>query len=197
MSTTKNVRTRGSHRRFDPDEAVATAKHLFHARGFDALGVAEITSALGINPPSFYAAFGSKMGLYNRVLDRYAQTDAIPLAEIMRPDRPVADALTAVLEDAARRYAADPVATGCLVIEGTRCDDEEARAAACAFHDAAGEMIRAYVAERYPDDAQRIADFVCSTTAGLSAMARNGLDLERLLVVARLAGKTLAQELPS
>ena len=63
MTDTKNIRSRGRPRRFDPDQAVATAKQLFHARGFDAVGVAEITSVLGINPPSFYAAFGSKMGI--------------------------------------------------------------------------------------------------------------------------------------
>ena len=195
MDTTKNTRARGRPRRFDPEAAVGTAKHLFHARGYDAVGVAEITSALGINPPSFYAAFGSKMGLYRRVLDRYAVTDAIPLADILKPGRPVAEGVAAALEDAARRYAADPTAAGCLVIEGTRCNDEEARHAARAVHEAAGEMIRAYVAVEFPEDAERVADFVCTTTAGLSAMARNGLGLDRLLEVAGLAGETVAREL--
>ncbi|MDN8693976.1 hypothetical protein Q0M89_14505, partial [Staphylococcus aureus] len=83
-----------------------------------------------INPPSFYAAFGNKAGLYERVLDRYAETRAIPFDELLRPDRPVAEALSAVLEIAARRYAADPDATGCLVLESTRCNDNEAREAA-------------------------------------------------------------------
>ncbi len=195
MDTTKNTRTRGRPRRFDPEQAVDIAQHLFHARGFDALGVAEITAALGINPPSFYAAFGSKMGLYRRVLDRYAVTEAIPFAEILKPERPVAEGLALLLEEAARRYAADPAAPGCLVIEGTRCDDEEARQAACAFQAEAADMIRAYIALKYPEKAERLADFLCTTAAGLSAMARNGVDLGRLLAVARLASEPLTREL--
>ena len=74
MTTTNISRARGRPRRFDPDEALATAQRLFHQRGYDAVGVVDLTKALGINPPSFYAAFGSKASLYARVLERYATT---------------------------------------------------------------------------------------------------------------------------
>ena len=49
---------------------------LFHARGYDAVGVAELVAELGIKPPSFYAAFGSKVGLLARALERYGQSEA-------------------------------------------------------------------------------------------------------------------------
>lgn len=197
MATTNYSRPRGRPRRFDPGDAVATAQRLFHARGYDAVSVADITEALGINPPSFYAAFGNKAGLYARVLDRYVGTGAIPLHDLLRPDRPVAEALASVLEEAARRYAADPAATGCLVLEGTRCNDQEAREAARVFHAAAEDMIRAYIAARYPDEAERLTDFVSTTMAGLSAKSCNGHGLDRLLATARLAGLALAQALPA
>ena len=197
MMTTNNSRPRGRPRRFDPDQAVATAQHLFHAHGYDAVSVADVTDALGINPPSFYAAFGSKAGLYARVLDRYAGTGAIPLGDLLLPDRPVAGCLASVLEEAARRYATDPDATGCLVLEGTRCNDREAREAACVFHAAAEDMIRRYIAARYPEEAERLTDFVSTVMAGLSARARNGYGLDRLLASARLAGLALAQTLPA
>jgi TetR/AcrR family transcriptional repressor for divergent bdcA len=197
MMTTNNPRPRGRPRRFDPDEAVATAQHLFHAHGYDAVSVSDVTDALGINPPSFYAAFGSKAGLYARVLDRYAGTGAIPIADLLLPDRPVAASLASVLEEAARRYAADPDTTGCLVLEGTRCNDREAREAACVFHAAAEDMIRLYIAARYPEEAVRLTDFVSTTMAGLSAKARNGHGLDRLLASARLASLAMAQALPA
>ncbi|WP_349782207.1 TetR/AcrR family transcriptional regulator [Xanthomonas arboricola] len=189
--TTETPRARGRPRAFDPDQAVATAQQLFHARGYDALSVADLTQALGINPPSFYAAFGSKAGLYARILDRYAQTGAIPLPQILDPSRPLADALADVLEQAARCYAADPAATGCLVLEGTRSNDAQAREAACGFHVAAQELIRSHIAKQCPHDADRLADFVSTTMAGLSASARHGQSLERLLASARLAGEAL------
>jgi TetR/AcrR family transcriptional repressor for divergent bdcA len=196
MDTTKKDSARGRPRRFDIDEAVAIAQQLFHARGYDAVGVADIATALGINPPSFYAAFGSKMGLYGRVLDRYAATGAIPLADLLRPDQPVAACLRAVLEEAARRYAADPEATGCLVVEGVRSNAPEARNAACGFQRDAETVIRAYIAARYPDKADAVTDFVGATMAGMSAKARAGVSLDRLMSMAKLAEKAIEQELP-
>lgn len=193
--TTNKSRPRGRPRRFDPDEAVATAQQLFHARGYDAVSVADVTETLGINPPSFYAAFGSKAGLYARVLDRYNGANAIPLANLLRSDRPVLECLAILLEEAARYYAADPVAAGCLVLEGTRSNDREAREAACAFNLAAEGVIRHYIAARHPEDAQRLTDFVSTTMSGLSAKARNGHNLDQLLATARLAGLALAQAL--
>ncbi|MDV6330063.1 helix-turn-helix domain-containing protein [Asticcacaulis sp. 201] len=192
--TTNISKSRGRPRRFDPDAAVPIAQHLFHARGYDAVSVADVTEALGINPPSFYAAFGSKAGLYARVLDNWAQTGAIPLAAILRPDRPVAEALVEVLQEAARRYAIDP-AGGCLVLEGTRCNDTEARDSALACNIAAEAVIRDYIAARYPQAAERVTDYVSTVMSGLSAKARNGHDREQLLATARMAGAVIEQAL--
>ena len=194
--TTDIPRPRGRPRGFDPDAALRTAQQLFHAKGYDAVSVADLTKALGINPPSFYAAFGSKAALYARILDRYAATGAIPLEQILRADRPVAESLAEVLDFAARAYA-DPAASGCMVLEGVRSNEAEAREAACVFHLAAQDVIRSFIAERHPADADRLADFVCTTMAGLSASARHGQSLKRLQSTARLAGMALAQALPA
>jgi TetR/AcrR family transcriptional repressor for divergent bdcA len=191
--TTEKPRARGRPRRFDPDEAVATAQQLFHARGYDAVSVADVTAALGINPPSFYAAFGSKAGLYARVLERYNSGNAVPLATLLRADRPVAECLAAVLEEAARYYAADRQAAGCLVLEGVRCTDPEARDAALAYNRAAEDVIRNYVAARCPEQAEQLTDFVSTTMSGLSAKACNGHAADQLLATARLAGLAIAQ----
>jgi TetR/AcrR family transcriptional repressor for divergent bdcA len=194
--TTDKSRPRGRPRRFDPDEAVATAQQLFHARGYDAVSVADVTEALGINPPSFYAAFGSKAGLYARVLERYNGANAIPLATLLRADRPVAECLATLLEEAARYYAADPAAAGCMVLEGVRCNDKEARSAARAYNLGAESVIRDYVAARHPEEAERLTDFVSTTMSGLSAKARNGHGLDQLLATSRLAGIALRQAIP-
>jgi TetR/AcrR family transcriptional regulator, repressor for divergent bdcA len=184
---TTNISRRGRPRSFDPDTAVATAQGLVHARGFDAVGVSDLTKAMGINPPSFYAAFGNKAGLYALILQRYQQTGAIPLQTHLRPDVPVAEGLAAILEDAAHHYARDTEATGCLVLEGTHAKDPEARAAACACHRAALGVIRAYISTRQPAQAETLTDFVNVIMSGLSDEARRGASLERLLQSARLA----------
>jgi len=190
--TTKNkIRTRGRPRRFDPDQVVETAQHLFHERGYDAVSVSDLTEALGIKPPSFYAAFGSKAKLYERVLERFTRTGAIPLPDLLRSDRPVAEALTAVIEDAAHRFAAHPDAAGCMVLEGIHCIDTEARSAAQTHHANSDSALFRYIAERHPEKARQLADFMSTTLAGLSAMARNGQSLDRLLASAHIAGMAI------
>src|SRR3546814_11114008 len=74
-----------------------------------------------------------------------------------------------------------------------RCNDQEAREAARAFHAAAEDAIRGYIAARHPQEAGRVTDFVSTTMLGLSAKARSGHRLDRLLATARLAGLAIAQ----
>ncbi|WP_407315947.1 TetR/AcrR family transcriptional regulator [Pseudomonas sp. nanlin1] len=193
--TTKTLPVRGRPRRFDPEQALVTAQHLFHSKGYDGVSVTDLTKALGINPPSFYAAFGSKAQLYAKVLDRYFLVGGVPIEQILSAGLPLAESLAQLLEQAARSYAADPLATGCLVLQGTHSNDAEAREAACGYHRSAQDVIRNSIAEHCPAQADRLADFVCTTMAGLSASARHGQSLERLLATARLAGEALAQVL--
>ena len=193
--TTNTPRPRGRPRRFDPEQAIATAQRLFHERGYDAVSVADLTEAFGINPPSFYAAFGSKAGLYARTLCHYTTTAGVPLAEILRPGRPPAEALAAVLEDAACRYGADPDAAGCLAIEGARCNDPDARKAARDLTSAGEDTIRRFVATTHPKGAELLADYVVTVMVGLSAMARERHSLGRLQGIASIAATALEQAL--
>lgn len=129
------------------------------------------------------------------MLARYNGNDAVPLASLLREDRPVAECLTAVLEEAARYYAAHPEAAGCLVLEGVRCNDREAREAALAYNVAAEDVIRDYLAVCYPEQADQLTDFVSTTMSGLSAKARTGHGVDQLLSTAHLAGLVLTQTL--
>lgn len=197
MTTTKSRRTPGRPRQFDAEQAIETAQRLFHSRGYDAVSVADLTQAFGINPPSFYAAFGSKLGLYTRALQRYSQHGAIPIAELLQDNQPVAASLSAVLQEAARRYVADPAAAGCLVLEGEHCQDPDARVAAGEWHAAARAKIHEYIARHYPQEALRVTDYMDTLMLGLSAKAREGDSLPRLLQTARLAGLALERLLPA
>ncbi|HBZ9916382.1 TPA: TetR/AcrR family transcriptional regulator [Klebsiella pneumoniae] len=186
MTTTKQGRTPGRPRQFDAEQAIETAQRLFHARGYDAVSVADLTQA-----------FGNKLGLYTRVLQRYSQTGAIPIDALLRDDQPVAASLIAVLQEAARRYVADPAAAGCLVLEGVHCQDADARVAAGEWHAAARAKIQQYIARHRPQDALRVTDYMDTLMLGLSAKAREGDSLPRLLETVRLAGLALERILPA
>lgn len=191
MTDTKISNSRGRPRGFDMEAALTTAQAMFHDRGYDGVGVAAITTALGIKAPSFYAAFGSKAGLFELVLDRYARS-ALPVDELLRPEAPVAEAVAALLEAAAHIYAADPRAPGCLVLESARAGrGAESGVAAKRFKDLSRDRLRVFVAAHFPEQAEAVADYAVTTMSGLSAGAREGWSEARLLGVARLAGSAI------
>ena len=188
MVTKKQSRVPGRPRRFAPEQAVSAAKTLFHQKGFDGVSVAEVTDYLGIKPPSLYAAFGSKAGLFSRILNDYVGTEAIPLADILRDDRPVGECLVAVLKEAARRYSQNGGCSGCMVLEGIHSHDPEARDIAFQHYHAAETAIYDYIARRHSESAQRVTDFMSTVMSGLSAKAREGHSIEQLCATAALAG---------
>ncbi|MEP7454063.1 TetR/AcrR family transcriptional regulator [Phyllobacterium sp. SB3] len=63
---------RSGPRTFNRDQAVDTAMRLFWRHGYEGVSLNDLTAAIGIAPPSLYAAFGSKAGLYREALDRYS-----------------------------------------------------------------------------------------------------------------------------
>lgn len=61
----------GRPREFDIDKAIEKATNLFWRNGYDGTSLSDLTQEIGITPPSFYFAFGSKIGLFKRVIERY------------------------------------------------------------------------------------------------------------------------------
>jgi AcrR family transcriptional regulator len=61
----------GRPREFDLDQALDRALDVFWRNGYEGSSIAELTQAMGINPPSLYAAFGNKEKLFRKALDRY------------------------------------------------------------------------------------------------------------------------------
>jgi AcrR family transcriptional regulator len=58
-------------RAFDEDDVLDRAMKVFWRHGYEGASFAELTKAMGMNSPSIYAAFGSKRGLFEAVLQRY------------------------------------------------------------------------------------------------------------------------------
>ncbi len=187
---------RGRPRSFDVEGALVTAEALFHDKGYDAVGVAMLAGAIGINPPSFYAAFGSKAALFGRVMDRY-MARGLRLDAFIEAGLGPADALRAYLTRAARLYAADPKAAGCLVFEAARGrDNAEVTAIARNRKDSCRERIRAYLAATHPATADAVADTVVAVMSGLSAGAREGWNEDRLVAIAEMTAVGFATALP-
>ncbi len=189
-----NEQTRKRRPAFDREKGVEIAQRLFHERGYDAVSVADLTAALGIVPPSLYAAYGSKAELFERAMQRYAAEQALPLDEIFVPEKAPAQALTDLLVEAARYYTADDTSRGCMITEGMRADDRVARETATRMAEPGSDAIRNYVAQHNPERATEITDYILLTLRGLSSYACLGRSREKLVECARIAGKSLEQE---
>lgn len=181
MIATKKSSGRGRPRSFEPEAAIAIAQDLFHKRGYDGLGVAEIVDAMGIRPPSFYAAFGSKAGLFARVLERYEATiGGWAQAALECVDDP-AEGMRRLFARAADVYADPEGRTGCLVMNNVAdSSDLEAQGHARAIKAQARAFYADYFRRTHPDQAEALAGSVMMGLSGMSAAAREGAGREEL-----------------
>lgn len=190
MTVIENKRQRGRPRGFALDAAVEVGQHLFHEHGYENVSVAALTEAIGITPPSFYAAFGSKTAFFKDTLRLYSAT-VVPLDRILVPGIAPITALCDMLRAAARAYAAHPQRRGCLILEHAKAGTTEWGIAAAQIARENRERVRAFLEEADSETPERIADYVAMTMLGLSAAAREGWDEARLLAVADTAAGAL------
>ena len=179
----------GRPREFDLEKALDRALQVFWRQGYEGASIAELTQAMGINPPSLYAAFGNKEGLFRKALDRYLADrtrfwdDALaaptPRAMVERLLRGTADFMT---------DACNP--PGCLLVRGTlACSDM----AQDIHHDLVARRKEAEVALRERLEAAKAAgqlppeidpcDFACyiaTVLEGMSVHAAGGASREEL-----------------
>jgi TetR/AcrR family transcriptional repressor for divergent bdcA len=195
VTATQFSRLRGRPRSFDAEQAVERAMKLFHSRGYDAVGVAELVDEFGIKPPSFYAAFGSKLGLLERALERYGKSEANVFATALDKGGSVVEVIERTLENAARIYPEDSGVSGCLVLDGTRNSaDPEVRALGVSARRAARDAIRDFIATEHADKAGELADLVMISLSGMSAAARDGADVTTLMGFAEKTARAFRQE---
>ncbi|MEV4350111.1 TetR/AcrR family transcriptional regulator [Actinoplanes sp. NPDC049596] len=69
------LKTKGRPRGFDADAALDRAIEVFWEHGYEGASLTDLTSAMGINRPSMYAAYGNKEELFRRAVARYAEHD--------------------------------------------------------------------------------------------------------------------------
>lgn len=117
----------GRPRTFDRDEAVQQAMHLFWEHGYDSTSVSLLKANIGggITAPSFYAAFGSKEGLFREVVDRYVATHGQVNASLWDESLPPREAIELSLRRSAKMQTERSHPKGCLlVLSANACSPE-------------------------------------------------------------------------
>jgi AcrR family transcriptional regulator len=101
---------------FDEAEVIDRAMEVFWRHGYEGASMAELTKAMELNSPSIYAAFGSKRGLFDAVLNRYRERRAKHREYILAAD--TAREMAERLLFGAIEWLVDPKEPrGCLLIQ--------------------------------------------------------------------------------
>jgi AcrR family transcriptional regulator len=172
----------GRPRGFDEDVALEAAMRLFWEQGYDSTGVADLTKAMGITPPSLYSAFGGKEELFRRAVDRYVAGPARHLADalIRRAARDVAEDL---LRGMVALAAGEDTPHGCMTVQGALATSGQGRAARddLAARRRQGEaLLAARFRQARPgelpagQDAAAVARYVFAVSFGLAVQAAGG-----------------------
>ncbi|MBT2383394.1 TetR/AcrR family transcriptional regulator [Streptomyces sp. ISL-11] len=188
---------RGRPRSFDREAALETATLAFWEHGYEATSVADLTRAMGIAPPSLYAAFGNKETLFAEVVDAYARTYGDFVRRALKEEPTARRAVARVLREAAYEYTAPGRPTGCLMLmAATNCTTASAEVEAslrtrrAATIAAIERRVRDDIAtgELPPDtSAAALARCAGAVMQGMSQQARDGATEEDLRGVAETA----------
>ncbi|QNR69128.1 TetR/AcrR family transcriptional regulator [Paenibacillus peoriae] len=79
-------------REFDEDQALDAAMRIFWEKGFEATSLSDLTSKMGIQRPSIYAAFGDKKQLFEAALRKYTQSHAAYVCSRLQSNSSVKEA---------------------------------------------------------------------------------------------------------
>jgi TetR/AcrR family transcriptional regulator, copper-responsive repressor len=187
---------RGRPRAFDRKKALERAMRLFWSNGYSATSVADLGQAMGVNPPSLYAAFGDKKQLFLEAVDRYREGPGNVVGTAFAGAATARDAVSSLMMHAAKTYVDPALPRGCMVIHAaqncTQDDRDVAQALAKIRKDteqAIHDRIRAAKTREFstPVDTRALARFYAAVMQGMSVMARDGATETELRAIASRA----------
>jgi len=182
-------RPRGRPRAFDRDQALDQAMDVFWEKGFEAASLADLTKAMGINPPSLYAAFGDKERLFLEAVERYVsrRSESCDYCKEPTARESVRKLLTYVAEE--MTDSAHP--HGCLMMMAattTTAASAQLQAAVAKLRASSRNKLRERIARGVAEgelpadaDAAALAAFYGTVLAGMAAMAHDGATRKTLL----------------
>jgi AcrR family transcriptional regulator len=182
--------TTGRPREFDVDECLDRALQVFWKQGYEGTALSDLTSAMGINRPSLYAAYGNKEALFTKAVSRYLDGPArhIRTAVDEPTARGTAERLLRGAIDVAT--APDKPGSGCLIVQSALVTGNQASTVrdALAARRRAGEVTlrkrfdRARAEGDLPPDADAadLARYVTLLSYGISVQAVGGSTREEL-----------------
>jgi len=174
---------RGRPRSFDREAALDKVMKVFWAKGYECAQINDFTTAIGITPPSFYAAFGNKEQAFREAVDYYRRTiGAVPF-DALENAPTIHEGLRQWLEKTADSAFACP-AGGCMIsVSSIQCKPENVpvkeflQAIRHANHERLSKRLRSAVATgELPADTDiaQMTEFYHMIQQSISFEARDG-----------------------
>jgi AcrR family transcriptional regulator len=185
---------RGRPRSFDRAHALRQAMEVFWRRGYEGASITDLTTAMGINSPSLYAAFGCKEALFREAVAYYNETENFDAAKALR-DLPTAkEAIGGYLRQNVIAYTDADKPSGCMIVLTATTYTEQSRAVHAHLaewriateHDFRERIERGIADGDVPAtaDAATVAAFYSAVNQGMAIQARDGADRSKLSAVA-------------
>jgi AcrR family transcriptional regulator len=181
---------RGRPRGFDRAAALRLAMEAFWEHGYEGTSIGDLTTRMGIRPPSLYAAFGSKEALFREAVALYEGMEGEPPMRALHGEPNAIAGIEAMLRANVRSYTAPGRPKGCMVVlaattytpstEGIRDFLAELRRSGTAA--VQERLARGQADGDVPSgaDTGALAAYVMSVQYGLSLHARDGATREEL-----------------
>lgn len=109
-------KSRGRPRQFDEDTVLSAAESVFWLKGYDDTSLDDLASAMGMNRPSIYRAFGDKENLFVTVLLKYCGKMEAAFDETMTADKDIKERLSDFLQAALDVYIEGDLPKGCMAM---------------------------------------------------------------------------------
>jgi len=190
-------RSRGRPRTFDREAALIRALGVFWERGYEPASISELCTAMEINPPSLYAAFGNKAQLFMEAVLHYETVYWDAAWERMEAVAEVHQAMAGFFRAAALILTSQEAPCGCLVVlaaTNVSAEGQEVNDALKALRKAARDRFLARIrravedAQLPPDtDAEGLASALNTMLEGMSLQSRDGAtqaEIERVGMIA-------------
>ncbi|MFZ5861723.1 MAG: TetR/AcrR family transcriptional regulator [Nitrospirota bacterium] len=103
-------------KKFNSDEAIEKAMHVFWHRGYEAASIEDLLDAMDINRGSLYATFGSKRDLFLKAMDHYCGEGGVGNRfSILQQPGPAMPLVRQFVDAIADFVLSDPLRRGCLI----------------------------------------------------------------------------------
>lgn len=188
---------RGRPRAFDREHALTQAMFVFWERGYEGASLAELTEAMGIKPPSLYAAFGDKEALFREAIEHYQSAYGQYTMRALTEEPTARAAVEAMLRNNACAYVEPGRPKGCMVVlAATNCTP--ANASVWEFLAASRDEVRRKLCARLRRgveegdlaatvDTDALGALYSTVFYGLTLQARDGVGLDSMMTVIDLA----------